>query len=245
MQDSKNEKFSEFARSRHQRTSAANKNPSPPSAAAAKHSRSNPTQHTNAQNSTLASIEIRSVLIDYFLTVLTRPNDPAHNQIPAPSVPISRTNQKTSKMRYAPQRRQPGARNRMSQRHRTSRFFSNFKAKKNRSIFRARQSGSRQVNAVLLCGEYPKKSERPVPVPGHALGVLYSGLHGTVWPTRQAQTTGISPQSAPMQIGRRHSCAKRPPRQRASRDKSGHLRNLPLKHVRISPANRRSKAFAN
>ena len=26
-----------------------------------------------------------------------------------------------------------------------------------------------------------KKNERPVPVPGQALGVLYSVLHGTVW----------------------------------------------------------------
>jgi hypothetical protein len=26
-----------------------------------------------------------------------------------------------------------------------------------------------------------RNSERPVPVPGRALGVLYSVLHGTVW----------------------------------------------------------------
>jgi len=26
-----------------------------------------------------------------------------------------------------------------------------------------------------------QKNERPVPVPGRALGVLYSDLHGTVW----------------------------------------------------------------
>jgi hypothetical protein len=70
------------------------------------------------------------------------------------------------------------------------------------------------------------KSERPAPVPGHALGVLYSGLHGTVWSTRQVRTTGVSPPFEPVQIGQRHICAKQPPWQRASRDKSGHLRNL-------------------
>jgi hypothetical protein len=120
----------------------------------------------------------------------------------------------------------------------------NFQSEKfNRSIFSMLKRGSSQATEVFFRGKRPQKSERPARVPGHALGVLYSGLHGTVWPTRKVRTTGVYLPLEPVQIGRRHTRANRPPWQRAARDKSGHFRNSPLKHARNQPAKRRSTAF--
>lgn len=92
--------------------------------------------------------------------------------------------------------------------------------------------------------ERQAKNKRPALVPGHALGVLYSGLHGTVWPTRQVRARGVSLQFKPVQIGRRHICAKQSAWQRASRDKSGHLGNLRLKEAWNLPDARLNDVFA-
>jgi|SRR5580658_708447 hypothetical protein len=111
------------------------------------------------------------------------------------------------------------------------RNYSEISKRKNQSNYfpRARTRIQASDNGVIS-RRTAKKSERPALVPGQTLGVLYSGLHGTVWPITQVRTSGASLPLEPAQIGRRHSCAKRPARQRASRDKSGHLRYLGLKH---------------
>jgi hypothetical protein len=56
---------------------------------------------------------------------------------------------------------------------------------------------NRNDRGSILLREATQKNERPALVPGHALGVPYSGLHGTVRPTCQVRTPDITPAFEP------------------------------------------------
>jgi hypothetical protein len=123
----KNGEFSESARRRHRRTSAANKNPPRPLRAKSPPPHSHPTQqcvqfHSDASRNTDASNQLlgdqKSLQVSenkqlppnsnqLCLTVLTRPNDPAPNQPPPPSVTIPRTQKKTRKCGMLPSATNP------------------------------------------------------------------------------------------------------------------------------------------
>jgi hypothetical protein len=63
--------------------------------------------------------------------------------------------------------------------------FSEFSKRKNQSKYNPGAKTRFQAgNSSVSSQKMVQKSERPALVPGHALGVLYSGLHGTVWPNR-------------------------------------------------------------
>src|SRR5271154_3656536 len=87
-------------------------------------------------------------------------------------------------MRYAPHRHQSGAKIACPHATKNQNLSEYSKRKIQSKHVQHAQTRIQAGNRSVPSRQTAQKRERPALVPGHALGVLYSGLHGTVWPNR-------------------------------------------------------------